>query len=624
MLRRYLLLTLLFLGVGLSLHAEKITKYNIDITVEQSGELSIVESIEYDFEEAQKHGMFRDIPHTIKKDGRIIDLGLYDFSVQMDSNIVEWEKSTMKSTHAGEIVRLKIGSASTYVTGKHLYRIVYRVQKGVLPSSQNEATDAIRWNIVGTGWQIALYDIRATFKLPESLSQQNMDISTYTGAYGSKVSKATTLWKSPKELEVKIAKLEAYEGATVELAYPEGTLDQSGKQNVKETFMDLFLGNWHWGVLVGFLLYFRNMFNRYTGFIDKRSIAVQYKAPKGLSLLQSGLVLDKFANNEDFSAAILELGYLGYLTIEQKDKKSDPILKRTDKVSEGLTMDQNYLLDSTLFKGSKHFVMSGGSESKARALQDRFSHINDNLYTWSVSDGYMSENPQRVRKSFLWKSILWLLPVLVLVIYTLFSKYGEDAVFLFVFPIVFGGVGIGVILNQKNWSAKLFGLVFVGAGMMPLFMLKKEGLSLESLLIGPVGVFIVLLVVMILVYKKIGKFTQKGAYASTQLLGLKEYIKRVKEDEIKRRLEMDPLYLEKLLPYAVLFNETKHWLSFYDVLNIKTPYWYHGNIHNMNNFSSSVNSTSTAPSSSSSGGGGFSGGGGSSGGGGGGGGGGSW
>lgn len=95
---------------------------------------------------------------------------------------------------------------------------------------------------------------------------------------------------------------------------------------------------------------------------------------------------------------------------------------------------------------------------------------------------------------------------------------------------------------------------------------------------------------------------------SKHLLGLKEFIKRMKQDEIKSRLEMDPLYLEKMSPYAVLFNETKHWLSFYDILNVKTLYWYHGNIHNMNNFSSSVSDASTSPNSS--GGSGFSGGGG--------------
>jgi len=65
---------------------------------------------------------------------------------------------------------------------------------------------------------------------------------------------------------------------------------------------------------------------------------------------------------------------------------------------------------------------------------------------------------------------------------------------------------------------------------------------------------------------------------------------------------MDPLYPEKLLPYAILFNEADHWLSFYDVLNVDTPHWYVGNVHNMGTFSNSVNSSARPPSTSSSGG----------------------
>ena len=133
---RLLILTLLFLGWGSSAYAEKISNYKIDVTVEQSGELSIVESIEYDFEQQSKHGMFRDIPFSIKREEIIKDLGLYDFSVQLDGGMVEWQQSTLGSTHAGDVIRLKIGSASTYVTGKHLYKISYRVKKGVLPATQ--------------------------------------------------------------------------------------------------------------------------------------------------------------------------------------------------------------------------------------------------------------------------------------------------------------------------------------------------------------------------------------------------------------------------------------------------------------------------------------------------------
>ncbi|HEC45286.1 MAG TPA: DUF2207 domain-containing protein, partial [Epsilonproteobacteria bacterium] len=582
------LLALLFLVYNSPLWAEKISAYEINVTVEQSGELSIIESIEYDFEGASKHGIFRDIPFTVKVNTVIKDLGLYNFSVQLDDSMVEWQQSAMNSDKAGKIIRLKIGSASTYITGKHIYRIAYRVKKGVLPAAQNEQNDAVRWNIIGSGWQIPIANVKANFFLPPSLSQHNIALSNYTGRYGTKSSSATSNWINEKHLQVKVATLKPYEGATVEMAYPANTLDQNGLENVKASFLDWFLGIWHWGALAGFLLYFRTMYKKHTGFVDERSVAVQYEAPKGLSLLESGLVLDKFADNEDFSAAVLELAQLGYLEIDHKDKKLDPLLKRTHKSTEDLSMDQKYLLDHVLFKGKSSFTMSSGSESKASALQKGFGHINDNLYIWSVSDGYMVENPQRVRKNFLWKSILFLLPVLGLLLYSLYTKLGADAIFILIFPVVFGAAGISMMMSKKNLFSKIYGLIFVGAGMTPLLMFQDKDLNINDLLFGPVGVLIVSAMALAFTYRKMGKYTQKGAYARTHLLGLKEFVKRVKEDEIKRRLEMDPLYLEKMLPYAVLFKETDHWLSFFALLNVSTPYWYHGNINNMKNFSSSV------------------------------------
>jgi len=115
--------------------------------------------------------MFRDIPFTIKRGSHIIDLGLYDFSVQMDDSMVEWKQSKKYSNNTGELIRLKIVSAALYVMGKHLYIVRYRVKMGVLPAAQNEASDAVRWNIIGTGWKIPIENIEANFFLPASLSQ---------------------------------------------------------------------------------------------------------------------------------------------------------------------------------------------------------------------------------------------------------------------------------------------------------------------------------------------------------------------------------------------------------------------------------------------------------------------
>ena len=202
--KKLLLALLLFIGSNTSLWAEKISSYEVNTTVEQSGELSIVETIKYDFGNLNKHGIFRDIPFTVKVNSVTKDLGLYNFSVQMDDNPVEWIQSTIKSTHAGEIIHLKIGSASSTVTGDHTYKVTYRVKKGVLPAAQNDYDDAVRWNIIGSGWLVPIKNITAHFFLPSSLSQQNIALSTYTGSYGSTTSTATSSWIGTKHLQINI------------------------------------------------------------------------------------------------------------------------------------------------------------------------------------------------------------------------------------------------------------------------------------------------------------------------------------------------------------------------------------------------------------------------------------
>lgn len=251
--KRFFVITLLLLGCFTSLFAEKIDHYRVDVTVEQSGELSVTETIVYDFENASKHGIFRDIPFQIKVGSVTKDIGLYQFSVEKDGGDVTWEESSHYSQKAGKLIRLKIGSPSTYVTGKHTYTISYRVKLGVLPASQHNDEDAIRWNVVGTGWQIPIHHIQANFYLPASLPRHDISLSTYTGRYGMTTSSASTHWITPSHLQVNLPHLNPYEGLTVELAYPADRLDQNGRENLEPSFFDWILKYWHWGALAGFL-----------------------------------------------------------------------------------------------------------------------------------------------------------------------------------------------------------------------------------------------------------------------------------------------------------------------------------------------------------------------------------
>ncbi len=206
---------LLLAGWCTSLFAEHISSYEVNLTVQQSGELHIVETVHYNFESASRHGIFRDIPSTVKGPGRAKPIGLYNFSVQMDGGKVEWHESKISNSDAGELVRLKIGSPSVLMTGKHSYIISYRIKQGVLPSSQNSSGDAIRWNLIGTGWKVPILQSNSNIYLPTSLSQSNTTIHTFMGAYGTTQSGPNPQWIDPRHLQLQTAPLEPHQGLTV-------------------------------------------------------------------------------------------------------------------------------------------------------------------------------------------------------------------------------------------------------------------------------------------------------------------------------------------------------------------------------------------------------------------------
>jgi len=73
-------------------------------------------------------------------------------------------------------------------------------------------------------------------------------------------------------------------------------------------------------------------------------------------------------------------------------------------------------------------------------------------------------------------------------------------------------------------------------------------------------------------------YTMKGAKIKNHLNGFSQFISRITTDEVEKKLKYDPLYLDKYLPYAIMFGHTKYWLSFYTKLDIESPSWYLGKL----------------------------------------------
>ncbi len=605
---------LLFLLFVASLYAETISEYHVKITVFQSGSLEIEEAIRYDFGETQRHGIYRDIPYTVQTDFLPKDIGLDNFTVLMDGNKVPWQKTTT-SSDAGDMIRIKIGDPNKTISGTHLYQIRYSVEKGVF--FRDEQHDTIRWNAIGTGWRVPIQKATVDIFLPPSLSKNNTQIRTFTGRYGSTLTKAQFHWIDTQHLQVTAKNLAPHEGLTVEVAYPVGLLEQSGKENSITSKSDYMIGLLPWSLMGGFLFYLYRFYRQHTSPLRNTSIAPMYRPPKEIDVLQAGLLLDKVADTTDFAAAVIELAQKGYLDILKNDKLT--VLQRTQKDPKTLTEDEKYLLEHILFPEDDIFLLDSHDTNKAEAIKEGFETINKMLYTWSVKAGYMQENPQKARKTFLIKSAMYGVPLLALAFFISVKTLGSTTTVLMGGISIFVVAGLWIALSAKGIMNKIFGAVFAG---IPFFstlpMLMQE--NWKSIFFTPLPLLVAGIIFIFLIYKKIGSYTPKGAKAYLHLKGLEEFIKRVKEDEIKRRVAEDPLFLDKLLPYAILFGLTKHWLSFYEIFKT-APAWYDGPIDNLYIVHRDLHSISTLSATNT---GGSSGGGGFSGGGGGGGGGGSW
>ena len=89
---------------------ETIRSYDVDITVQPNGDLSVVETIDYDFGSQQRHGIFRDIPTRLRYDDT------YDRLMPLHVDSVQGSRGTPADYSIGDAgdgkTEIKIGRAS--------------------------------------------------------------------------------------------------------------------------------------------------------------------------------------------------------------------------------------------------------------------------------------------------------------------------------------------------------------------------------------------------------------------------------------------------------------------------------------------------------------------------------
>ncbi|MDP2720682.1 MAG: DUF2207 domain-containing protein [bacterium] len=582
-----LFLSLLFLFIfPTKLFAQEnwtINSFDSKVVVLASGKVAVTETIEADFGSLQKHGIFRDVPFVYEnqdRSKRYTDIEVS--SVKSNGSSIPY-----KTYKEGDFFRIKIGDPDKTVSGRQVYKIEY-FASGVLNSF--DGYDELYWNVTGTNWPVPITNVQAMVTLPKPAISQ---ITCYEGALGSKdpcqskqISQSAAFFTSSRGLN-------EGENLSLVVGYTKGLVPIIDVPPPKSIFDDLFslpsIAAFVVVTLIGisavlwlWLSRGRDYWQRQAFLGDPNAkhevkpigahetIVVEYTPPENLRPAQVGTLVDERADTLDVTATIVDLATRGFLTIKEESKKwlfgsTDYELAKTDKDTKDLLPYEKELYDRLFDEGPAVKM----SNLKTKFYED-LKAVKDKLYEQVVNDKFFYENPESVRKKYL-----------------------------------FFGLGVGVLGGLLIW----FGFMF-----------------LIAILIA-VGVGVIISGVALIVCSQfMARKTARGREMYRRITGFELFISTA--EKYRQRFFEKKNMFNEVLPYAIVFGLTEKFAQAFKEMGIEPaqPSWYTGTVPfnaavfgtSISSFSNSLSSAiASAPSSS-----GFSGGG--SGGGFGGGGGGSW
>lgn len=549
-----------------NLYGWGINDFHADITINQDSSFVVTETIVADFTRAEdRHGIRRYIPIHYK-DGYNQNLSLrFELLSVTDENGGSVETET---TYVGDDVNLRLGSPDVYVDGKiKTYKIQYKLERGL---NQFGDHDELYWNVTGNGWDTAIVKASASVKLPSAVNKNDLKAICYTG-YG---------YSKEQDCQAEVVDGQNYSfssnsllpsnaGLTIVVAFPKGMINYPSQL----TYALWFFSD-NWGYLLPFLTFLFVYYRWYKYGRDPKAthptIMPEYEPPDNLRPAEVGTLLDDRVDMQDITSTIIDLATRGHLKIIEITKKNL------------VWTNYEYELEQTPAKNPKDTlndferkIYNGifGADTKIHLddLKYKFykviPEIQTAIYNSLVSKSYYSENPDKVRGTYL--------------------GIGCGGFFIVLF---FLGFLIDINLSLFIGVLASFVIIFAFANFMP-------------------------------------KKTQKGVDTHVHVLGLEEFIKTAEKDRLKF-YEKENIF-EKILPYAIALGIADKWAKACEGLFKHAPDWYQSNnpniathfntyyfLNTLNSFNTTLASNmQSAPRSSSSGGssgfggGGFSGGG---------------
>ncbi len=386
-------------------YAEKIDSFDVNIVAHRDGTMSVTETINYDFENIDRHGIFRYIPLYSKVEDLYKVIKIENVEIERDG-----EEENFETTKSKEQIYFKIGNANKEITGKHIYKISYTVENGI--GSNYETHDEIYWNATGNDWQIPIEKVSVNLTTDFGVKTNRVACFTRDSTFN-----AQFCTFPPQKYNPVIATntLNSGEGFTVVYGFPVNTFPKSillkelSKTTGEKIAAFIFKNLGIIYLIINFLIPSMILF-WYKKYKNKKRFgkpSVNFEIPKDekgerLAPALAGTIDTARLERDDIVATLFDLAIRKYIALSEiKNRKAlapDKVTQKIIKLKEK---------DSSLAKFEEELydrLFENGNEVDAKNLKKDFyktySDMEESVFKSLVEKKYYVKNP-KVQRGFL-------------------------------------------------------------------------------------------------------------------------------------------------------------------------------------------------------------------------------
>lgn len=290
--------------------AEVIRDFSATYDIQSDGAVLVTERIRYDFEDAERHGIFRtletDHPQSasslLKKRSVAIDVMAVSRDGSAESYVV---------TPGSGKVEIRIGDPDSTIAGLHTYDISY-ILRGALSYGTDGAE--LYWNATGHDWPVVIE--RAVIEVVASADMLGAAQTCYRGVVGSTDRCAASIARADTDRWTFTAEnLTPGEGMTI-------------AQEVDSTMVaEMVIEEGRWVLIVvplalaALMVLVYAIYRRQTYYKPDQPIIAQYEPYAGLLPMYTGVIFDGRLDPHDIAAGIVYLAEQGFIKIKHIETK---------------------------------------------------------------------------------------------------------------------------------------------------------------------------------------------------------------------------------------------------------------------------------------------------------------